>query len=174
MLTMQAAVSTLFNKQLELVGFCIDTQDGIAKAMMEHENIYLATSPSLDKIFQKSNLFDRLNENNQAQSEFQSPDRLVKWANKLNQDMFADEDTVRLLADKADLFKHQYKINCFLGILKGLRRLYTAINEKDGKQLKELLWYQNKNYRAIFEEETGVKLGKTDKSMRIAIDDWMK
>lgn len=170
----QARVSTLFNEQLELVGFCIDTQDGIAKAMLEHENIYWAASPSLGKVFQKSDLFDRLNENNQAQSEFQSLGGLVKWANKLNQDILADEDVIRLLAEKSDLFKRQYKINCFLGILKGLRKLYSAIMEKDEKQLKELLWYQNKNYRAIFEEETGVKLGKTDKSMRIAIDDWMK
>jgi glycosyltransferase involved in cell wall biosynthesis len=43
---------------------------------------------------------------------------------------------------------------------------------KDIGLLKELLWYQNKKYCGFFQESTGVDLGKTDKSMRLAIDKW--
>jgi hypothetical protein len=53
-----------------------------------------------------------------------------------------------------------------------LTTFHREIESRDADKLKSRLWYQNKVSRAYFEAVTGVNLGKTDKSMRPAVDEW--
>lgn len=54
-----------------LIGYCLDTPNAIAKAMMEVPKITLAKSPSLDKIYSRSDMASRMNQWNVANSNFQ-------------------------------------------------------------------------------------------------------
>lgn len=51
-------------------------------------------------------------------------------------------------------------------------KLLSKIAEKDKTYLKEVLHSGNKTSRTIFEKETGVSLGKTNKSMNAVINSW--
>lgn len=55
---------------------------------------------------------------------------------------------------------------------KGVEKLLNAIVAKDKVFLESILFTGNKNFRKIFEVETGVLLGKTDKSMKAALKGW--
>jgi len=54
-----------------------------------------------------------------------------------------------------------------------LADLHSLIEHCDADRLKSRLWYQNKASRSYFEAVTGVRLGKSDKTMRAAIDAWI-
>lgn len=181
MTTIWTAISTLFNSKTELIGFCIDTPNGIAKAMLEDESIQYALSPSLDKIYRQADLVDRMCGWNDAESGLVQP-KFIKHVNKLMAADLKDEATIRLLEGNAKAYstnpkflalnfeyKIVYTIQATVRIVKGFRKLLSAIEKKDVAELESLLWYQNKTYRAYFEEETGILLGKTDKSMHEAL-----
>lgn len=53
-----------------------------------------------------------------------------------------------------------------------LKKMLTAITEKNVAFLKEYLHTGNANYRQIFTLETSIELGKTNKSMEQALNGW--
>lgn len=54
----------------------------------------------------------------------------------------------------------------------GVEKLLKAITAKDKEFLESILFTGNKNFRAIFEVETGISLGKSNKSMKEALKGW--
>lgn len=60
----------LYNGQT-LIGYCLDTPNAIAKAMMEQAEITLAKSPSLSESYTRSDMADRMKTWNEANSNFQ-------------------------------------------------------------------------------------------------------
>jgi hypothetical protein len=147
-----------------IVGFCADTLGAMSTSFREHGAVY-GYSPSRSKIFTADDL-PKLT----VDSGFEAPTILLKWINKVVSEIISDADTIKRVANQSD--RAGYIIIWAVGILKGFIKLDHAIQRKDIGLLKELLWYENKKYRGFFQESTGVDLGKTDKSMRLAIDKW--
>lgn len=69
-------------------------------------------------------------------------------------------------------FKDAFTTSDITKAHKTLGRIVEAIEARDLQALKDRLWYDNKISRKFFTAYTGVELGKTDKSMRLAIDQW--
>lgn len=163
----------LFDRNFQLLGFFTDAKDVAANLMQKHPNADFCYMPHDSNKSHHARLQLAPFADANTVAELETPAELLKIINKVQNEVNNDPDTISFLAVQHEDFVIRYKIRTVTGFLRSLYKLFSAIGEKSYEKLESLLWYQNKNLRKIFELETGVKLGTSDKSMRLALKNWL-
>ena len=163
------ARATLFNSKLEIIGWCMDTPNALAKAMQETDAAF-AYSAAMSEVYSYADMQSRMEDWNTAPTNLEQPEKILRWINLILADTFNQAEYYIPFDDSKILIT--FKVKAAIKIIKGLQELTAAIREKNLPVLERLLWIGNQNYRSIFSEETGIALGLTNETMRKALRRW--